>query len=375
MSIAVRLQELRIRAGNPSIREIEHLIARQSRGRTMAQSTIQEKISGKSTANLAQILSIVEALAEHARFNGAPLPGQETDQGVWRERVTASHKQVSPKALLPAPSPQDKGDENPWNIAALMHAQMYDLIEIVESSQNSPTETWLPSVIGPMLKAQMSVSSFMERASQDDPQAIVRTLVVLNLSFPQPENDPWGITGSPWVVTDNNMTVGALLTHAARHQGAKSTPALVAGMRRAEIGSLVEVYLKALSRVQTAAGIHQALVLLRAASLDRDAISLLRFVGSERRSEEAIKIAERFHENGSNEDRDLILKGVSGESPYSLKAGLDVLVGHKLEEQFKLEILRGIPYGKHEEYAKTLAAAGCLEVAQTVREAENVPPF
>ncbi|MFF9361611.1 hypothetical protein [Streptomyces griseoluteus] len=252
---------------------------------------------------------------------------------------------------------------------------MYDLIEIVKGSQNSPTATWLPSVIAPMLKAKMSVSSFMERAAQDDPQMIVRTIAALHESFPPPEDDPWAKSRTPWVVTDNNMTVGALLTETAKHQGANFTPALIAGMRRAEVGDLVEPYLKSLAQVQSAVGIHKAITLLRAASLDGDSVSLLRFVGSQRRADQAVKIVERFHANGSLQDRDLILNGMGGGSPYTFRSAIRALKGHTLEAECRIEVLRGIPYGKHDQYAEALAFAGDPETAQLAREAADIPPF
>ncbi|WP_405973590.1 hypothetical protein OG496_33470 [Streptomyces sp. NBC_00988] len=343
----------------------------------MARSTIQEKISGTSSANLSQVLSIVEALAEYSRLTNAPLPAQETDQSVWRERVTASFKQASREASTAESVPQLENHEKPWNVGPLIHAQMYDLIEIVESSRQSPTDTWLPSVIGPMLKAQMSVSSFMERAAQDDPKTVVRTVYVLNLSFPPPplDDDPWSTTGSPWAATDNNLTVGHLLRHAARHQGVDSAPALIVGMRRADIGGLVNIYITALAQAQNATGIQKANALLRAASLDRDAVSLLRLVGSLRGVSESLKVADRFHENNQTEYRDLVLQGISEGGAYGIKGALSAIQGRESEEEYKLEILRSIPHGKHEMYARTLSDSGSLEIAQIVREAANIPPF
>ncbi|MER6132626.1 hypothetical protein [Streptomyces sp. NPDC001815] len=339
----------------------------------MSRSTIQDKISGRSSANLVQALSIVEALAEHARLNGVPLPPQETDQGVWRERIAAPLRQVARKPTAEETSPRNQPQKNPWNIEPLMHAQMYDLIEIVKSSQNSPTDTWLPSVIAPMLTAKMSVSSFMERAAQDDPQTIVRTVVALHEKFPPPEDDPWG--AMPWTVTNSNMTVGALLTHAAKHHGATFTPALIVGMRRAEIGELVETYLTAVANSQSATGINRATTLLRAASLDGDAVSLLRFVGSKRRTDEAVKIVNHFYASGNVQDSHLILNGMGGGSPYTFRAAILRLKGHTLEEEFKTEVLRGIPYKKHELYAKAMADAGDPETARLAQEAADIPPF
>lgn len=89
MTLASRLQDLRNRAGNPTYRQIERLIARQAHDNPMARSTIQEKITGKSHPNLAQIFSMVEAIAEHARLIESPLTPQEVDKSRWRDLYTS----------------------------------------------------------------------------------------------------------------------------------------------------------------------------------------------------------------------------------------------------------------------------------------------
>ncbi|MFF3491143.1 hypothetical protein ACFYWS_07310 [Streptomyces sp. NPDC002795] len=375
MSVAARLQELRVRAGSPSFREIERLLAKQ--GRTvMARSTVQEKLSGKRPANLTQVLAIVEALAEIARLNGTPLPHQEVDAGVWRERVTAAFKRHDPQQVSSAPSIEGSRTLERWPVGALLHAQMYDLVELVEGNRDSPTDTWITSVIRPMLTAKMSISEFMDRAAQDDTQTTIRTIRVLNADFPPPEGNPWEPTEPPWGTTDNDLTVGKLLKSVATHHDTQSAPAIVVGLRLAEVPNLATVYLKVLACTQEAPGIKKAATLLRAASLNNDADSLLGFVGSERfPTTESIKIAEQFHTNRDFPDSDKILGGIAKGGPHSLRDGLEALNAHPLEASFKPKILHGIPWGNHEKMADALVKNGDADAAQAVLEVKDEPPF
>jgi len=70
--LAEQLNRLRVRAGNPSVRELAKLTERQGPGRAMSRSTVQDKISGKSPPRLGQILALVQACADYANSIGAP---------------------------------------------------------------------------------------------------------------------------------------------------------------------------------------------------------------------------------------------------------------------------------------------------------------
>jgi hypothetical protein len=98
--LAWHLRRLRIRAGNPSLRTIEKNTQGQGPRRAMSQSAIQEKLSGRTVPNLGQLLALVQACAEYAESIGAPLPDDDIDEQVWRDRLEGT--------LLPGqpPTPQ-----------------------------------------------------------------------------------------------------------------------------------------------------------------------------------------------------------------------------------------------------------------------------
>ncbi|MFB7335837.1 hypothetical protein ACFC00_30030 [Streptomyces adustus] len=374
MTLVAQLQDLRVRAGDPTIRQIERLIARQGRERPMARSTIQDKLSGKSPVNLPEVLSIVEALAEHARLSGTPLLPQEIDQGVWRERVITSTRQTAKSPPLPSPSPVSPTQGIPWDTEALKLAQMHDLIEIVESSSSTPTASWLPSVIAAMLLAEMSVTEFMKRAAEDSPQDVVQTLVALDQAFPAPEPDPFE-TPDPWFTSANSRTVGALLSHVARKHGTNSTPAIVVAMRRAQIGEHVDAYLSNIARLHAAISVDHIVHQLRKATLSADAERILKLVGSKRRVNRIFEVALRFHATGQTEDAQKILQAVAADNWYRIESVVEEIRDHESAETFVREILRGIPFGKHSEYAQGIERRGNQALAQRVLEAADEPPF
>ncbi|WP_369189313.1 hypothetical protein [Streptomyces sp. R08] len=165
---------------------IERLIARQGRQHPMARSTIQEKISGRSPVNLLQVLSIVEALAEHARLNGIPLSQQEIDQSVWRERAATSMVNPTVRASGRGFSPPPKRREIEWNVEPLKHAQMFDLVAIVDDeAKEVEVASWLPRVIRGMMQAEMSFNGFLESAAMDSPHGVVGTVAALQAEFPR----------------------------------------------------------------------------------------------------------------------------------------------------------------------------------------------
>ncbi|WP_340558933.1 hypothetical protein [Streptomyces sp. GSL17-111] len=341
----------------------------------MARSTIQDKISGKSSLNLLEVLSIVEALAEHARVNGTPLPPQEIAQGIWRERVTNFARNAKNKHsthYAPAVTPER---EIPWNLEALKLAQMYDLIEIVENSTETPTAFWLPQIVEPMLRAEMSVSDLMRRAAQDSPQSIVQTLAVLNNEFPQ--DKPIDPRGEPvlWVVSDNDRTVGSLLAHTARIHGTTSTPAIVVAMRRAEIEEHADAYLANIARIHPPKNIQSIVQQLRSATLSGDAKKILRHIGLGRRSNELIEIVTYLRKAGQEGDAKEILKAVAAGKWYRLKNVVDHIQSHESAEYFTRAIIDGIPWGEHSNYSKEVRKLGNKELAEKILAMANEPPF
>ncbi|TQE34635.1 hypothetical protein [Streptomyces ipomoeae] len=251
---------------------------------------------------------------------------------------------------------------------------MHDLIEIVENSADTPTASWLPKVVAPLLLAEMSVTDFMKRAAKDHHQEVVRTLVALNHEFPEPQPDSWG-PPNPWAISDNKRTVGALISHTARTHGARSTPAIVVAMRRAEIAEHVDSYLQDIARVHSAFNIQNIVQDLRMATLRADADKVLQFVGSKRRTERISEVARRFHFSGQVDDAKKIWRGISVDDWYRIKTVIDEIADAQDGPEFVREILRGIPYGKHSEYANGIAKDGDSELAKKVLAAANEPPF
>ncbi|MQS37822.1 hypothetical protein [Streptomyces katsurahamanus] len=372
MALASELRDLRDRAGRPSYREIERLIARQGRDHAMGRSTIQEKLSGKSSASLVQVLSLVEALAEHARRVEIPLTPLEVDKSVWRERYMKSIKTGKPDAPATVTT-ESSIDSTPWNIEPLRQAQMYDLIEVIESSRTLPVASWLPQVIKGILLAGMSCFDFLKRAARENPQQVLQIVVALHYTFPPEERDRWDPPPRPWDVTDHNRTVGVYLAQAARVHGAIASPAIVAGMHRAGLGTLIETYLNGVAKVHPAPNIARAVAHLRFTTLPNEADQLLEYVGTGRQFEEVIRIAQYFTDHEQPTDRTKILKG-AGKDWHRFKNIARLIQENEIEDVFLKELIWGIPYGEHLEFAEKMGD-GNEELAERIRRAADEPPF
>ncbi|GGY53834.1 hypothetical protein GCM10010363_38750 [Streptomyces omiyaensis] len=304
-----RLQELRLRAGSPTYREIERLLERQGRQERIARSTIQEKFTGKSTLKLGEVLRLVEALAEHARFIGAPLPPQETDQEAWRQWVVSAQASHSTPEETKAAAPANIDLE--WPLDPLYQAGMLDVVEIVLESRGQPTANWLPRVAREMMRAEMSCMSFMRTAAMEPPLETVKTAAALHQEFPnfaEPDtDDPWALRSAP----GNSETVLTLLRFTARKHGSTAAPTVVAGLRRAGIGEYVEHLLICIGQWHLAPNIEKAVSHLRAAEMNRDANNLLALTGSQRILDRTFEIAEHFNKTNAISDRDTILRAMA----------------------------------------------------------------
>ncbi|MEU7067748.1 hypothetical protein [Streptomyces sp. NPDC046161] len=311
-ALAPLLRALRVRAGNPSYRAIERLISNQGRREQIRRATIQEKISGKSPANLVQVLSIVEALADYARSMGAPLADEEVDARVWRERVSESvdHETLASKKVASLVS-QDGESQFEWGVRHLRNAGMHDVIDFVTSSQRRPVAEWLPEVIRNLRKAKMSRVEFLDQASKQDVAPLMDTVVALHLGG--------GALGqaSPAVnaEADEMSDAQVLLHYAAKNHMAVRVPVILVALRRAEVESYAPGFIRSVAEVQSAENLVLAIEALHAASLYHDASDLLAAIGAKRMPGRVLEVVEVFRAQGLTEDADGILEeiGAAGE--------------------------------------------------------------
>ncbi|MEU8688488.1 hypothetical protein [Streptomyces sp. NPDC048665] len=340
----------------------------------MARSTIQEKLSGRSSLNLTQVLSIVEALGEYARINNAPLPPQEMDQRAWSERVAKSIDGTpeSTNANAFASSPPEKHID--WNIEPLRQAEMFDLAQIFTDSQGKPVATWLPEVLRELVQAGVELSTYLESAARDTPQGLVQTIAALDEAFPKGESGGWG---SDYRQTEEHrMTVGALLDCAARGHGVAASPAIITGLRRAQVGHHVSQYLKDVARYYRPSNLERIVEHLRSAALPKDAILLLGCAGGVRSAERTSEVVKYFQDRKKVDDRNRILRGVANENYwYHAREVVQMLISESVPDDVLMEIARGVPYGKHAEYVQNFREAGLEHFAAMVLKAADEPPF
>ncbi|WP_330446708.1 hypothetical protein [Streptomyces anulatus] len=297
-SLAPLLRTLRVRAGNPSYRTIERLIATQHRKDNMRRATIQEKIVGKSSANLMQVLSIVEALSDYARSMGAPLADDEIDPRVWRERFSeVADRENLKSGQLGAPVSSAEEFRPQWVTRHLRSAGMHDVIDFVDSSQQRPVAEWLPEVIRSIKKAKMSLVEFLEPASRQSVPALVDTVSALNAGNGGPVGEP----ESPAVV---------LLHHAAINHPAESVPMIMVALRRADLEDYVPGFIVSVARVQSASDLLVVVDALRSASLSFDADEILAAVGGKRSRGDIIEVVDLLDFMGAREDANCVLEEI-----------------------------------------------------------------
>ncbi|WP_438292702.1 hypothetical protein [Streptomyces sp. HUAS TT7] len=302
--LAKQLSRLRIRAGNPSLRDLERLTERQ--GRRMSRASIQDKFSGSSALKMVQVLALVQACADYARSIGAPLSAAEMDEQAWREKVGRA---PTPRSQ---PNPRPNGDDsNSSTLAAppeiklliepLIHAGMDDIVRIATEKVNQPLETWLPTVLSALGEAQMDPQGFLNLAIREPAS---RTVQILNAIAE--EEDGSGNVASLYFQTC------LLAKHAAE------LPKLLVALRRHD-GELS--YWCANGFIDTILGrgewpgstrtdLTDILRALRAATLKDDADKLAEAIGTHSRPKLALTTAGSFPASFLG-DRELILYAAS----------------------------------------------------------------
>jgi hypothetical protein len=209
--LTAQLKRLRVRAGNPSVRELANLTARQRPGRAMSRSTVQDKISGKSPPRLGQILALVQACADYANSIGAPLSPEDTDERIWRDRIHAMAVRTPPPSPAPTEAPQSPSAR--WDLDPLIRAGMYDMVDVVQANEHQPMASWLAPLIHALASAGMSNEQFLRAASRESPPEIVATVLALAAS-------------------QETKAVERLVYLSAVNQPADHIPAIIALLRR-----------------------------------------------------------------------------------------------------------------------------------------------
>ncbi|MHC6628291.1 hypothetical protein ACYTFC_19760 [Streptomyces globosus] len=338
----------------------------------MARSTIQEKLSGKTPAKLAQILALVGAIAEFGRMNNAPLTPQEIDENSWRARyvaATASNSRARREGVSTAEAPDVM---SAWDPEPLRQAGMEDLVDLISQSKGAPPHTWLPHVASEMFQAQMSCQGLMEWMAERTPHDIVQCIAALDQIFPLPaggDSSGWGSGYSP----GNAATITPLITHTARRQGPKSAPVVVVALRRANVGAYVETFLANLATWHLAPNLHLAVSRLRSAELGIDAGSMLKYVGSRRKNVRVMEVVWHFDKVKDTTARDLILTGMAQASVERFMIAAAEVGG----EEMRRALISAIPYSSRKEYAEALKSEGLKEMADQIHIPvyADEPPF
>ncbi|MYX95675.1 hypothetical protein GT045_12845 [Streptomyces sp. SID486] len=310
--LAKQLRDLRLRVGNPSVRELERLMHGAGRHRPMARSTIQDKLSGKSAASLHQLLSLVAAIAEFGRRHGTPLSTQEVDENSWRAKFVAANAKHSPiSGISPVAEIKHASIRKPLNLLPFQRAGMFDLVDLIEQSEGAPVSTWLPHVTGEMTKARIPCDSLMEWVAEGTPHEVIQCIIALDEAFPVEDTnneDPW-FNGN---TAKKSAIVEMLLRYAARVHGS-STPVITAGLRRADAGEYVETFLTLIACWHLPPSLQGAVLDLNLAQLAEDAKNLLHHVGARRRSDRIMEVVRHFDEFGTSAERDIILAGMASD--------------------------------------------------------------
>ncbi|MEV0554075.1 hypothetical protein AB0I27_11520 [Streptomyces sp. NPDC050597] len=372
-SLANQLSRLRVRAGNPSLRDLEKLTDRQ--GRRMSRASIQDKFSGVSGLKMVQVLALVRACADYAHSIGAPLPPEYTDEQVWQEKVAHPTAPKNRHAIEPpretdpnAPRDQQTGDSSDLEtlIPPLINAGMDDIANLARQGAGQPLETWLPTVVVTLGYAHMDYQGFLNLAAHAPPGQIVKILESIG------EDDPENI--------GNRYFQTCLLT---RHPS--EIPKILVALRRSEgeSGWYAHNFVDAILGKGdwlggTRPDLAEVLRALRAATLKNDADKLAENIGLHAWPRITLATAGAIPEAFLG-DRELILHAGSQGGPHRLMRLINCLKTEQIEGidlRRTLEyLLTAVPRGKYADFSRILNDAGMKSEAQRLLELEKEIPF
>ncbi|MFI5803064.1 hypothetical protein [Streptomyces sp. NPDC051561] len=372
--LAKQIRDLQVRAGNPPVRELERLIKALRPQHSIARSTIQEKISGKTPAKLTQILAIIDAIAEYGRINGTPLAAQEVDENTWRAKYVSAMGNRGRTGRAPTPQDETATPQRIWDPKPLRATGMTDLVDLIAQSEGAPLVSWVPHVAAEMNKAGMSCESLMKWVSSGGVRDTIDCIQALDRIFPLPDPDK-----EPHFWDNNSSGYAAVteyaLIHTARIHGIISAPKIIAGLRRANVGQYVRAFLRFVACWHLPKNIDVAVKRLRAAELGNDAGIMLGYIGSDRREDRVVEVVHHFLQEKDDTDAATILKGMSEESPQRFTLALRDPKCATLSNA----LISGVPWNKGADYVAHLRDEGFGEIADKITVPGNgysdEPPF
>ncbi|MFF5508091.1 hypothetical protein ACFY4Q_08005 [[Kitasatospora] papulosa] len=375
MDLASQLRDLRVQADSPSYRTLENLIKRQGRRQKIARSTIQEKMSGRGTLTLTQILSIVDALAEYARIHEIPLPANEIDHEIWKSRLLAARSGAESSLSTSATENLSAASTPEWNVDPLRQAHMDDLISVVTDGQSKAISTWLPRVIREMINAEMDIDDFLVRASEDTPLGVVQTLASLEREFPfalHPEN-PWE---TPERSGDNEATVGLFLFNVAQFHGRDSTPAIVVGLRRSDMSHHVAEYLRTVAESFPAHTVANVVNHLEMAALRNDRRRLVNAVAKGRNANLVPEVVKQLIAETKMEFAKNLLSAVGAEGGWRVRLVAAQMEKSSAPDSLLLEIVKGMSIDTYNECIKAPPGHYSEKFLSILPEGKDyIPPF
>ncbi|WP_392965533.1 hypothetical protein [Streptomyces sp. LN245] len=340
----------------------------------MARSTIQEKFSGNSAPTLSQVLSLVEALSEHAMDNDMPLPSQETSRDVWRDRVSASFKTENEATTRSAGNESGNCSGIDWDIKPLEQAEMIDLVNLVREAQRRPVSTWLPRLLREVMEAGMEIDHFLKQAAEDSLAGVIQSLKELEDEFPYltATEGPWGGEDRN---PDNLRTVDSLLQFTVVRHGQTASPAIIVGLRRSGLSHHVERYLDLASTHFLPESILLISEHLTSAALTKDSRQLFHSIGRNRPVQFILPILQALRSAGQVYAANALLQSVGNTNEWRIKRIVGELENSGAPDEVLREIARGIPHGKHDDYIETFTTPRFEKFSKMILAARDELPF
>ncbi|MFF6973209.1 MULTISPECIES: hypothetical protein [Streptomyces] len=368
-SLAMQMARLRIRAGNPSLRELEKLTERQ--GRRMSRASIQDKFSGNSQLKMVHVLALVQACADHARSIGAPLSPADSNLEAWREKATQS----STPRIRQAPKSENTSNNrealNPPElhslITPLINAGMEDIARIATEGENHPIETWLPAVLTALDYAHMDTQGFVNLAVHQPPQQTVEILTSVSESEAE---DAANLYFESCLLAKPPAEVPKFLVALRRHdQDASHWYANEFIDALAGKGEWPGVFRMDMANVLRA---------LRSATLKNDADKLAVGIGLHSRPRIALTTAGSFPEDFLG-DRELILSAAAQGGPNRLLSFIKYLRKEATAgidpNRTLTHLLDSVPQNKRGDFYQVLHDAGMDHEAKVLLALETENPF